>query len=89
MVYSGMLHYQVIMTGSEMIEGIIGVLLGLYICSHPAANLVDILFFGHGVRRQFSSKGAAVLWVGFNVMVLLTGWLSIFVGTTRIVSRAE
>ncbi len=87
--YSSMLYYQRTITGTDFADGIIGVLLGLYICSHPAAHLVDMLFLGRGGRRQFSSKGSAVSWLALNMLVLLTGWLAIFIGTTRIVGRAE
>jgi hypothetical protein len=88
-VYSSLLYYQRTLTGTNNVDGIIGVLLGLYICSHPAANVVDMLFFGRGARRQFSSRRSAVLWLALNMLVLLIGWIVIFVGTTRLVSRAD
>jgi hypothetical protein len=87
--YGCLLYYQRKITGTDFADGIIGVLLGLYICSHPAANLVDMLFYSRGGRRQFPSKWSALLWLALNMMVLLTGCLSIFIGTTRIVGRAE
>src|SRR4030042_197159 len=80
--YSSLLYYQRTLTGTNNVDGIIGVLLGLYICSHPAANVVDMLFFGRGVRGQFSSRRSAVLWLALNMLVLLIGWIVIFVGTT-------
>jgi len=88
-VYSGLLYSERTVTGSDKTDGIIGVLLGLYVCSHPAANLVDMLFFSRGERRRASSRRSTVLWLALNLMVLLVGWLSIFVGTVRIVGRAE
>jgi len=87
--YSSVLHYQRTLTGADNADGIIGVLLGLYICSHPAANVVDLLFFRGGGQRQFSSRGSAVWWLGLNTPVLLVGWLVIFVGTTRLIGRAD
>lgn len=89
MAFSGFLYDQRTLTGADNVDGIIGVLLGLYICSHPAANLVDLLLFRRGARRQFSSRGSAVLWLALNVLVLLVGWLVIFVGTTRLIGRAD
>jgi len=86
--YSSLLHYQPTLTGMNEVDGIIGVLLGLYICSNPAANLVDMLFFRRSARRQFSSGRSAVLWLALNMLVLLIGWIVIFVGTTRFVGRA-
>jgi len=87
--YSGVLYYQTTLTGTNNVDGIIGVLLGLYLCSHPAANVVDMLFFGGRDRRQFSSRRSAVLWLALNMLVLLIGWIVIFVGTTRLVGRAD
>jgi hypothetical protein len=87
--YSSLLYYQRTLTDMNNVDGIIGVLLGLYICSHPAANVVDMLFFRRGGRRQFSSKRSTVLWLGLNMLVLLIGWLAIFIGTTRIVSTGD
>jgi len=87
--YSGLLYFHGTLTGTNKWDGIIGVVLGLYICSHPAANVVDMLFFRRGGRRQFSSKRSTVLWLGLNMLVLLIGWLAIFIGTTRIVSIGD
>lgn len=85
--YSSLLYYQRTLTGTIKVDGIIGVVFGLYICSHPAANVVDLLFSGRGGRRAFSSTRSAVFWVGLNVLVLLVGWIVIFFGTTRLVGR--
>ena len=87
--YSSWLYYQRTLTGTNKVDGIIGVLLGLFICSHPVANLLDMFFFGRGTRRQFSSRWSAVLWLALNMIVFLLGWVVIFVGTTRLVGRAN
>jgi hypothetical protein len=79
--YSGMLAYRHTLTGTYKLDGIIGVLLGLYISSHPAANMVDMLFFGR--LYPSSSRGSVVLWWALNILVLLLGWLVIVIGTTR------
>jgi hypothetical protein len=89
MAYSLLLYFQGSPTGSNKWDGIFGVVLGLYICSHPAANMVDLLFFRRGIPRQFSLKGSLVLWLVFNILVLLVGWLAIFLGTTRIVIATD
>ena len=87
--YSSLLYYQHTLTGTDRVDGIIGVVLGLYICSHPAANLVDMFFLRRGPRRQFPSKRSTVLWLALNTLVLLIGWIVIFLGTTRLVGRAD
>jgi hypothetical protein len=85
--YGGLLCFQDNLTDANNIEGIIGVLLGLYICSLPAAHAVDMLFFRRGGRGPFSSKRSAVMWVALNTLALLIGWAVIFIGTTRLVGR--
>ena len=36
--YCGWLYYQRTLTGNNKLDGSLGVLLGLFICAHPAAN---------------------------------------------------
>jgi hypothetical protein len=86
--YGGLIYSYGPLTGSDEVDGIIGVVLGLYICSHPAAHLVDRLFFRRGVRRELSS-GRAFLWFALNLLVMLIGWFAIFLGATRLVARGE
>jgi len=85
--YSGWLYSQHPLTGMDNVDGIIGVVLGLYICSHPAATLVDMLFYRRGIQYQFSSMKSAVLWLALNVLILFIGGIAIFVGTTRLIGR--
>jgi hypothetical protein len=85
--YSSLLYSQRTITGTNLLEGIIAVLLGLYLCSHPAALMIEMFFFGVRGRRLFPSRRSLFLWLGLNLLALLVGWLSIFIGTTRIVGR--
>jgi hypothetical protein len=84
--YSSFLHFQHTLIGASHVEGIIGVLFGLYICSHPAAHGVDMLFFWRAGQRPFSSTRSAVMWVALNMLAFLIGWTVIFLGTTRLVA---
>jgi hypothetical protein len=43
--YISLLRYLHTLTGFNMLDGSIGLALGLYICSHPAANAINMLFF--------------------------------------------
>ena len=86
---SSLLYSRVTLTGVENLDGVIAVLFGLYICSHPAANMVDLLFFRRGGALLVSSWRSAALWLTTNMLVLLTGWVIIFLGTTRLISRSE
>lgn len=87
--YSSLLYFQGALTGTNKWDGIIGVVLGLYICSQSAAHVVDMFFFGRGAQRQFSSRQSTVLWLALNMLVLLVGWFAIFIGTTRLVSTGD
>jgi hypothetical protein len=87
LVYSGWLQFFGTMTGVHQADGIIGVVFGLYICSYPATFIVDLLFFRRGKFNDFSSGPSLVLWLISNLLVLLVGWLVIFVGTIRLIGR--
>jgi len=81
-VYIALLSYLHTLTGSSLLDGIIGVLLGLYICSRPAANAVDMLFFERGALRQLS-EWSGIGWLALNMLVFLLGCAVIITGTTR------
>jgi hypothetical protein len=87
--YSGFLYLQPTLTGVHDLDGIIGVVLGLYISSHPAAHLVEMLFYRWAIRYQFFSKRSVVLWISLNVLVLFISGIVIFVGTTRLIGRGD
>jgi len=82
LVYIALLSYLRTLTGTNMLDGIIGVLFGLYICSHPAANAVDMLFFERGALRQLS-EWSGIGWLVLNMLVFLLGCMVIITGTTR------
>ncbi len=88
LVYSGWLQFVGTLTGASQVDGIIGVILGLYICSHPAAFIVDLLFFRRDSWRKFSSGKFMLAWLALNISLLLLGWFVIFLGTTRLIGRA-
>src|SRR5204863_5933662 len=68
-----------------LLEGAAGVILGLYICSHPAANAVDFLIMSRVGLRQLWSRWSGLGWLTLNAAVMLIGWLVIVVGATRLV----
>jgi hypothetical protein len=87
--YSSYLYSRGTLTGRIHLDGIIGVVLGLYICSHPAAHLIDMLFYRRGIRYRFSSRRSVVLWLVLNVLVLLISGVVIFVGTTGLIGKGD
>jgi hypothetical protein len=84
--YGGWLYFQRTLTGSNKLDGSIGVLLGLFICAHPAANMLDALLFARSLGWGNSSWRSTLGWAALNLLVLFSGWNVIFIGTTRFVS---
>jgi hypothetical protein len=68
-------------TGLPRLDGIIGVLLGLFICSRPAANYLDLLFS----RGRTSSDRFLFGWLALNGLVIFVGWIVITIGATRLI----
>ena len=85
--YGGWLYYERTLTGNNKWDGIISVLLGLFICAHPAANMLDMLLFAGSAGRNGSSWQSTLAWLALNLLVLFSGWNVIFIGTTRFVGR--
>ena len=84
--YIGWLYYEHTLTGNNKLDGSLGVLLGLFICAHPAANLLDALLFSGSTGPENSSWQSTLGWLALNLLVLFSGWNVIFIGTTRFVS---
>jgi hypothetical protein len=89
MALSTLLYYRGTLTGQDNLDGMIGVVFGLYMCSHPAAFMVDLLFFRRGGWHELLSSRSIFIWLVLNMLVLLVGWAVIFLGTTRLIGRAE
>jgi hypothetical protein len=87
-LYAGWLHYLHSLTGVPVLDGGIGVVLALYICPRPAINAWEWLFFGRYYLRRMASKWSAVGWLALNALVLLAGWVVLFVGLIRLVGGA-
>jgi EamA domain-containing membrane protein RarD len=81
--YSAWMITQRTVTGLPRLDGIIGVLLGLFICSRPAANMLDLLFVRRG--HTASSEWAAIGWLVLNGAVMFVGWIVITIGATRLI----
>ena len=71
------------LTGLNLLDGVIGVLLGLYICSHPAANAIDLIYFERSALRQATSEWSSAGWLALNLLALLLGWIVIVIAATR------
>ena len=86
-LYGGWIYSQQTITGVPRRDGIIGVLLGLFICSFPAANMLNLLFASRHAQSS-SSEWSSLGWLGVNLLVLFAGWVVITIGATRLIARA-
>ena len=85
LLYGAWLVTQRTITGIPRLDGVIGVLLGLFICSRPAANMLDLLFSQRG--QASSSEWSAIGWLALNGLVMMVGWITLSVGAARLIGR--
>jgi hypothetical protein len=85
LAYGYLLYFLPALTGHHLLDGSIGVILGLYICSRPAAHAVDLLFFERGAFRRVTSNWYELGWVALNLVVLGLGCFVIISGVMRLV----
>ena len=81
--YLGWLAYSPQLTGNTLVDGSIGVLMGLYICSQPAANGIDLIFLQRGAFKRISSEWGGIRWLALNMFVMIVGWFVIVIGVTQ------
>ena len=87
-LYTGLLYVQGTIAGSVRWDGAIGVLLGLYMASHPAGNALDMLLFMKSeARERILTTYSGRFWLALNLVVLLAAWLVIFIGVLRFVRK--
>jgi hypothetical protein len=79
LVYIVLTQQAIIATGGDRLAGTIGVMLGLYVCSLAAADLMDLLF----TRWPRRSKITDAQWFALNTAFLLLGITVIITGATR------
>jgi hypothetical protein len=72
-------------TRSPALDGFIGRMLGLFNCSHPARNAIDVLFADRFALRRIYSTWNGRRWLALNGLVLLAGWLAIFLGMVSLI----
>lgn len=85
LAYVGALWLLGTLTGNDTVDGSIGVLLGLYVCSQPVANAIDLLFFRRQAGRELLTGTEGAVWLSLNLLVLVAGWFAIWVGALQFV----
>ena len=88
-VYIALLSFLPTLTGIPLLDGSIGVALGLYICSQPAAIAVDMLFFERSALRELTHAWSGVGWLALNLLALGAGWLVLARGVVQLVAPVK
>ena len=83
-IYGGLIYFRHALTGTKLVDGGIGVMLGLYICAHPAANGVNLMFLE---RTAFHQLPTGTRWLALNALVLIAGWIVIVIGAAQLSAR--
>lgn len=67
--------------------GVAGMLLGLFICSKPARNGIDVLLFERVSLRRVMQGVPGLSWLLLNALVMLVGVFVIIAGALRMSIR--
>jgi hypothetical protein len=86
--YSFWFHQRQVVTGNPTVDGTLSVLLGLYICSRPAGNTIDLFFFERTPFHRMIKEGSSIRWLVLNIVTLL-GWIVIYLGTAHLTSQTK
>jgi hypothetical protein len=86
-LYIAWLSYRGTLASSDRFDGTIGVLLGLFTCSYPAAHFLDLLLFHRYLGLRSQDRRSTVTWLILNGLVLTAGLVVIIVGMTRFTRR--
>lgn len=77
-IYSGIIYTRPAFTTVGWVEGALGVMLGLFICSRPAAHLLDLLY-----RPHYAGPPNLWIWIALNLLTLFVGVLVVFIGVMQ------
>jgi hypothetical protein len=81
LAFNLLVYFRPELTGNDQVNGLGGVLLGLFIAAFPAANFLDMLLSELGARHWRGIKQADLPWVALNLLVLLAGLVVEVLGT--------
>lgn len=74
-IYSYLMNVDINLTGNQRIDGTLGIIYGLYVCAHPAANVLDFVLYGKYLRLHSLSPELTFFWWLMNVAVMYAGLL--------------
>ena len=67
-------------------DGLVGAVLGLYICAHPARHFIDLLLYRKIEGERFSTARTLAGWIALNGVVMAGGLIVIVLGVVRLVT---
>ena len=87
-IYSGWFYLLGVFSDIPRLDRAIGVLLGLYMASHPAGNMLDLLLFMKGdVQEEILVSTSGRAWLVLNALVMLAAWFVIFLAVLLFVGK--
>lgn len=78
LIYGSIIYSRPAFTPVGWTEGVLGVMLGLFICSRPAAHLLDLLY-----RSHYAGPPQLWIWLLLNLLTLLVGLIVVFIGVMQ------
>jgi hypothetical protein len=82
--YSMLLFYLHTITGKDVFDGMLSITIGLFICAPAAMNIVDMIYIDRSAYYPPSSTWSSAGWLTLNIASILTGWIVIVIGLTRL-----
>ncbi len=83
-VYTVLIYRSRTLTGNVRLDGAIGVMLGLFVCSQPAAYIVDLFYRS----RSQPVNEPRWIWPVLNLLTFLAGLSLVFIGTLQLARAA-
>lgn len=88
-IYGAVLTIWQRITGDGMLDGAIGVVIGLYTCSHPASYFLGLLFAERGATRAVPGDPSGWGWAILNLGVMIIGWLVVVAGAMQMATAVS
>ena len=82
-LYSSLLYIHLSLTGTHRLDGTIGVIAGIYVCAHPASNLLDFVLYGKHLLLEKLPVRPMIFWWLLNSVVMFSGLLVFVLGLLR------
>jgi hypothetical protein len=83
MVYWVWFYFQPTLTGYHKVDGMLGVLLGLYIGSRAAVNFLDMLLYSRSALFQNASTKSIVIWLLANILTQVISFAVVLFALSR------